>query len=114
MSFLNIKDPEERDAMIEDYLALKKRLKERNLAERGDLMDRRRDLEETFEPIVASNEQMAWDIMKDLKPINEGLQELNRNLEMNEVQRKPPRITGKRKRESKYGPLAARYYRNYL
>ena len=35
MSFLNIKDPEERDATIEDYLALKKRLKERNLEELG-------------------------------------------------------------------------------
>ena len=97
--------------MIEDYLALKKRLKERNLAERGDLMDRRRELEETFEPVVASNEQMARDISKDLEPINE---ELNRNLEMNEVHRKSLRIGGKRKRESMYGPLAARFYRKYL
>ena len=40
MSFFNIKDPEERGAVIEDYLALKKRLKERNMAERGYLMDR--------------------------------------------------------------------------
>ena len=46
MSFLNIKDPES-DAMIENYLTLKKRSKERNLEERGYLMDRRRELEET-------------------------------------------------------------------
>ena len=39
MSFFDIKDPEERDAMIEDYLALKKRLKECNKADRGYLMD---------------------------------------------------------------------------
>ena len=47
MSFFNIKHPEERDVTIEDYLALKKRLKERNMTERGYLMDRQRDLEET-------------------------------------------------------------------
>ena len=44
MSFLNIKDPDKRDAMIEDYLALKKRFEERNMEERGDLMDRQREL----------------------------------------------------------------------
>ena len=100
--------------MIEDYLALKKRLKERNMEERGDFMDRQRELEENFEPVVASNEKMARDIIKDLEPINEGLQELSRNIEINEVKRKPPRIAGKRKRESKYGPLADRFYRKYL
>ena len=57
---------------------------------------------------------MAQDIIKDLEPTNEGLQELNRNLQFNEVKRTPPQISGKRKRESKYGPLAARFYRNYL
>ena len=57
MSLLNIKDPEERDRMIEDYLALKERLKKRSMKERGDLMDRRRDLEENFKPVVASNKE---------------------------------------------------------
>ena len=75
-------------------------------------MDRRRELEETFESVVASNEQMARDIIKDLEPINEGLYELNINLKINEVKRKPPLIAGKRKRESKNGPLAERFCRN--
>ena len=34
--------------MITDYLAVKKRLKDCNLQERGELMNRRRDLEENF------------------------------------------------------------------
>ena len=71
MSFLNIKDPGERDAAVEDYLALKKRLKERNLDWRGYLIDRQRDLEETFEPVVAGNQKMAQAIIKDLIPIIE-------------------------------------------
>ena len=53
---------------------------------------------------------MTRDIIKDLEPITEGLHKLNRNLEM----KNPPRIAGKRKRENMYGPLAARFYRNYL
>ena len=110
MSFLNINDLEERDAMIEDYLALIKRIKDRNLEERGNLMDRQCELEETFEPVLTSNEEIARDIIKDLEPITKGLHELNRNLEM----KKPPRLAGMRKGESKYGLLAVRFYRNYL
>ena len=52
---MNIKDPEERDVKIADYLMPVKRLQKRNLQERSDLMDRQRDLEETYEPIVSSN-----------------------------------------------------------
>ena len=74
MSFFDIKDPEERDDMIEDDLALKKRLKERNMEERRFHMDRQRDWEETFEPIVASDEKRAQYIIKDLTPITEGLE----------------------------------------
>ena len=70
--------------MIGDYLALKKRLKERNMEERGYLMDRQRDLQETFEPVVAGDEKMAQNIIKDLASITEGLPEINRNIEMKE------------------------------
>ena len=73
--------------MIVDDLALKKRLKERNLEERGYLMDRQRDLQETFESVMASNEKMAQDIIRDLTPSTEGLQEINRNLE---AKKEPP------------------------
>ena len=73
MSFVNIKDPDERDAMIEDYLATVKRLQKRNLEERSELIDRQRDLIETYEPIVASNEKMAQDVIEDLIQIKEEL-----------------------------------------
>ena len=80
-------------------------LKERSLEERGYLMDRQRDFQETFEPVVAGNEKMAQDIIGDLTTITEGLQEINRNLE---VKKEPPRpgIGSKRKFVSDYGPLA--------
>ena len=60
--------------MIEDYLALKKRIKELNMEERGDLMDCQRELEETFEPVLACNVAIARDIIKDLEPITEGIE----------------------------------------
>ena len=73
MSFMNIKNPEKRAAVIEEYLATAKRLQWRNLEERSDLMDRRRDLEESFKPVVVSNKKMAQDVIKDLIPIKEEL-----------------------------------------
>ena len=112
MSFLNIKDPEVRDAVIADHLALNKRLKERNTEVRGYLMDRRRDLEETLEPIVVSNEKIAQDIIKDLAPINEELAEMNRNIEFS-----CPKIGRKRRLVNAitdYGPLAEAFIRNYI
>ena len=51
MSFLNIKDRNLRDKMIEDYLAVKKRLKERNMNERMDDLAYRDELEDTFKPV---------------------------------------------------------------
>ena len=66
---MNIKDPEERDTEIAGYLALKKRLKERNLEERGELAARRRDLEKKFEPFVSSNRKMTEEIRDELSPI---------------------------------------------
>ena len=40
MSFWSTKDPEERDAVVEDYRVPKKQLQERNLEERGHRMKR--------------------------------------------------------------------------
>ena len=52
MSFLSIKDSgfriQDRDEQIAKYLALKQRLKKRDLEELGDYMDRRRELQETL------------------------------------------------------------------
>ena len=59
-----------------EYLALKERLKKRSLKERGQWMDRHRDLEENFEPVVASNKRMTKEIVDELTPITKELREL--------------------------------------
>ena len=82
------------------------------MAERGYLMDRQRDLEETFQTVVASNGKMAQDI-KDLAPITEGLEEISRNTKMKETLR--PKIGSKRRFVSgDYGPIAESFLRKYM
>ena len=71
MSFYRITDPKKRDAMVADYIATVKRIKQRNLNERmGDLY-RQREAEEHFQPVLQSNEKMMEEFVKDLKPIKE-------------------------------------------
>ena len=68
------------------------------MAERGYLMDR---------------QKMAQDIIKDLIPITEGLQEINRNLEAKKEPSRP-KIGSKRRFVSDCGPLADTFLRKYV
>ena len=76
-------------------------------------MGRQRDLQESFEPVVASNEKMTQNIIKYLAPITEELQEINSNIVMkNEALR--PKIGSKRRFVSGYGPLAETFLQKYM
>ena len=126
MSFLNIKDPVERENMITDYLALKRRLKNRNMEERGDLMDRQRDLEENFEPVLASNKMMAKEIVDELTPITKELQELNENADAARTKQLASSASSKAgvkrdinsqprsKQRRVYGPLTESFLQKYM
>ena len=81
MSFYAIKNKRKRDATIEDYLAIKKRLIDRMENERMGDLDQKRELEKAFEPIVASNMKMTATIAEDLAPIARELENLNKSLQ---------------------------------
>ena len=111
---------------LREYLALKKRLKNRNEEERSDIIDHQRDLEENFEPVVASNNEMAKEVVNELMPITKELQQLN-NKAMQTAAPAPaaPRIGVKRDSSSKpkrvkrhvpntYGPLAETFMKKYM
>ena len=66
MSFLNIKNQNERDAVVKEYLAVKEKIKNNDRAERGNIIERRRYLEREYEPIVESNKEMAEKITNRL------------------------------------------------
>ena len=76
MSFLNIKDQKERDAVIKEYLAVKEKIKNNDRAERGNLIERQRYLKREYEPVVESNKKMAEKITNRLIPIQNKLNNL--------------------------------------
>ena len=77
MSFLNIKDKRKREATIAEYLAVKERLKKRNLDERSNFIDHQHHLEEQYEPVVKSSKEMSEKVTDELKPIKKELAGLN-------------------------------------
>jgi hypothetical protein len=79
MSFLNIQDPEKRDATIKEYLALKKKIKNRNLQEKARDFVNREMFEETLRPVLRSTVESTEAITKQLLPIKEGITTLNAN-----------------------------------
>ena len=81
MSFLNIKDPEKRDAIVSDYLATVKRLQQKNLNEKAQDLVRRDDIERALEPVVRSTGKSTEAITKELIPIKEEIKALNKRLE---------------------------------
>ena len=96
MSFYRITNPKKRDALIEDLIATKKRLKNRSMQERLGDMYHQRDLEEQYHPVLQSNADMVEKIKKDLKPIKEEVEDITRYIkqepEEEELPRKKPKI----------------------
>ena len=126
MSFLNIKGPVEREKMTIDYLLLKKCLQNFNVEERGDPVDRQRDVEKNFEPVVASNKMMAKEIVDELTPITKELQELNEKAggaaRQKQLASASSKVGVKRdidsqprsKQRGVYGPLAKSFLQKYM
>ena len=81
MSFLDIKDPKKRDAIVSDYLATVKRLQQRNLNEKAQDLVRRDDIERALAPVVRSTGKSTEAITRELVPIKEEIKALNTRLD---------------------------------
>ena len=79
MSFLNIKDPKKRDAVITDYLATVKRLQQQNLNEKAQDLARDENLKEMFNPVIHSTAKSTKAITKELILLREEVKHLNKN-----------------------------------
>ena len=64
MSFLNIQDPKKRDAIVTDYLALVKRLQQRDLNEKAQDLARDEDLKEMFYPVDGSYNERTCSVAR--------------------------------------------------
>ena len=76
MSFSKFSDPTKRDAMVKDYLDLKKNIRDNILSERTGEQQLQTDLSKFFKPITETQKATARDIMEELKPIKEGIEKL--------------------------------------
>ena len=76
MSFLKISDPTKRDAMVKEYLNLKKNIQDNLLSERTGEQQLQTDLSKFFKPITETQKATAREITEELKPIKEGIEKL--------------------------------------
>ena len=76
MSFLKIRDPIKRDQTVEEYLELKKNIRDNLLSEKTGEQQLRADLSKIFKPITETQKATAKEITEELKPIKEGIKSL--------------------------------------
>ena len=76
MSFLKISDPAKRDAMVKEYLKLKKNIGDNLLSERTGELELQTDLSKFYRPITETQQATAREITEGLKPIREGIEKL--------------------------------------
>ena len=106
MSFYSMKDRDARDRTIAEYIALKKKIKKRNEDEHAGNLDRYRELEETYKPIVESHAQMTRDVVDQLQPITEKL-----TIKQEEER---PKIGVKRRMVTKNGSITEKFINRYI
>ena len=76
MSFLKISDPLKRDAIVKEYLELKKKIRSNFLSERIGEQQLQTDLSKFYKPITETQKATAREITEGLKPIREGIEKL--------------------------------------
>ena len=76
MSFLKISEPLKRDAIVKEYLELKKKIRDNLLSERIGEQQLQTDLSKFYKPITETQKATAREITEGLKPIREGIEKL--------------------------------------
>ena len=80
MSFLKISDPLKRDAIVKEYLELKKNIRNNLLSERIGESELQTDLSKFYKPITETQKTTAREITEGLKPIKEGLETIRKEV----------------------------------
>ena len=74
MSFLKINDPLKIDAIVKEYLELKKKIRSNFLSERVGEQQLQTDLSKFYKPITEKQKATTREITEGLKPVREGLE----------------------------------------
>ena len=80
MSFLKINDPLKRDAIVKEYLELKKKIRSNFLSERIGEQQLQTDLSKFYRPITETQKTTTREITEGLKPISEGLKTIRKEV----------------------------------
>ena len=80
MSFLKINDPLKRDAIVKEYLELKKKIRSNLLSERIGEQQLQTDLSKFYKPITETQKATTREITKGLKPVREGLETIREQI----------------------------------
>ena len=67
MAFIDIKDPEKREEIVQDYIKNLKEIRERNENEKIRGITQKQDLARVFQPVVQATEKSASQITSELK-----------------------------------------------
>ena len=67
MAFIDIKDPEKREEIVQDYVKNLKEIRERNENEKMRGITQKQDLARVFQPVVQATEKSASQITSELK-----------------------------------------------
>ena len=80
MSFLKISDPLKRDAIVKEYLELKKNIRDNLLSERIGESELQTDLSKFYKPITETQKATTREITEGLKPVREGLETVRKEV----------------------------------
>ena len=80
MSFLKINDPLKRDAIVKEYLELKKKIRSNLLSERIGEQQLQTDLSKFYKPITETQKATTREITEGLKPVREGLETIRKEV----------------------------------
>ena len=100
MSFYRITDPRKRDAMVEEYLATVKRMKQRNFDERLGELAQQKERRDVLNPLIESNNKTTKAITNELRPMKKEIEDLNKHLRNEDAL-----VTRGRKRKRKGVPI---------
>ena len=71
MAFIDIKDPERREEIVQDYIKNLKEIRERNENEKLRGIVQRQDLSKVFQPVVQATEKSTSKITSELKNLKD-------------------------------------------
>ena len=80
MSFLKISDLLKRDAIVKEYLELKKKIRDNLLSERIGESELQTNLSKFYRPITETQKATTREITEGLKPISEGLKTIREEI----------------------------------